>query len=134
MIFFWIFSPFESFFLFFIDYFSPSYILSISKFYTKQLCSRNKESPIYYRTNMTSNETIGDFKILEVVGQGGFSDVFKCTYRDSTNAKFAIKRLLPTANFSKVQMEIQILKELSVFVISLWSCDPTRKRRGSLIS
>lgn len=83
---------------------------------------------------MTSNETIGDFKILEVVGQGGFSDVFKCTYRDSTNAKFAIKRLLPTANFSKVQMEIQILKELSVFVISLWSCDPTRKRRGSLIS
>lgn len=60
---------------------------------------------------------ISSFIVKEIVGQGSFSEVFKCCLPDQEDCLFAIKRLLSTCSCKKIINEITSLYLLKVFLL-----------------
>ncbi|KAK8807437.1 hypothetical protein WA158_004196 [Blastocystis sp. Blastoise] len=56
--------------------------------------------------------TIGDFHVTSMIGQGAFSNVFKCSYKENKCSSFAIKQILTTTSREKMEIEIRVLQAL----------------------
>ena len=65
---------------------------------------------------------IRSFIVKEIVGQGSFSEVFKCCLPDQEDCLFAIKRLLSTCSSKKIINEITSLYLLKVIMLFDYYC------------